>query len=415
MIVDLSINAIQLLALRWVADGADTTTPPTPDFKTSAVALANRGLIDLDRRRGHWRAALTEQGRFYLEHGRHPAATPTIRITKSLPPRQPSSETPPAATADVAPAPGSMIETRPPKTSAPTVPIPSQIRAPHPAIKELVDYPQRLDVPSEVRRRAHLILHALAQEAVRRGWTITPVLSQMTRDGWTGKRSRTWPSSDLFSLDAGSAPAAVRLRMKQRQVDHVPTQKELADEERYGYRRYPRHDFVPTDKMRLEVGAGVYGSLVLEDTVATRIEDKLMRAIERVERMTEDARARAEAQRLRAIEEAARQQRAAEFRARALRYDNWARSLDDLRESLARHRDLTNTVTALRRRVAEGGDVEETDRWTKYLTWAEQHLEESDPVLAFLPPEGETPDLTFAQWHEWSVQDERRYPQPPSW
>lgn len=413
--MDLSINDVQLLVLRWVADGADLTAPPTPDFKTSAVALANRGLIDLDRRRGHWRADVTDQGRFYLEHGRHPAATTTARTPRSSPPERPSSKTPPATTAKVAPAVTAPIETPPPKTSAPTVPIPSQIRAPHPAIKELVDYPQRLDVPSEVRRRAHLILHALAQEALRRGWTVTPVLSRVSRDSWSGQRTRTWPSSDLFSIDAGSAPAAVRLRMRQRQVDHVPTPKELADEERYGYRHYPRHDFVPTDKMRLEIGAGAYGSLVLEDTVATRIEDKLMRAIDRVESMTKDAQARAEAQRLRAIEEAARQQRAAELRARALRYDSWARSLDELRESHARHRDLTNTVAALRQRLAAGGEVEEADRWTTYLAWAEQHLEESDPVLAFLPPEGETPDLTFTQWHDWRVQTERRYPQPPSW
>lgn len=413
--MDLSINDVQLLVLRWVADGADTTTPPTPDFKTSAVALANRGLIDLDRRRGHWRAALTDQGRFYLGHGRHPAATTTARTPKSSPSQRPSSKTPPATTVKVAPALTAPIETPPPKTSAPTVPIPSQIRAAHPAIKELVDYPQRLDVPSEVRRRAHLILHALAQEALRRGWTVTPVLSRVSRDSWSGQRTRTWPSSDLFSIDAGSAPAAVRLRMRQRQVDHVPTPKELADEERYGYRHYPRHDFVPTDKMRLEIGAGAYGSLVLEDTVATRIEDKLMRAIDRVESMTKEARARAEAQRLRAIEEAARQQRAAEFRERALRYDSWARSLDELRESHARHRDLTITVAALRQRLAAGGEVEGADRWTRYLAWAEQHLEESDPVLAFLPPEGETPDLTFAQWHDWRAQSERRYPQPPSW
>ncbi|BAJ73206.1 hypothetical protein MTES_0242 [Microbacterium testaceum StLB037] len=50
--MDLTLNDTQLAVLRWVAAGADLENPPTPTFKTSAVALRSRGLIELDKRKG---------------------------------------------------------------------------------------------------------------------------------------------------------------------------------------------------------------------------------------------------------------------------------------------------------------------------------------------------------------------------
>ncbi|GAB3261581.1 hypothetical protein [Arthrobacter pigmenti] len=72
--MDLTLNDVQLEVLRWVADGCDMEALVTPTFKTSAAALRNRGLVELDRRRGRWNASLTQKGTYYLEHGRHPDA-----------------------------------------------------------------------------------------------------------------------------------------------------------------------------------------------------------------------------------------------------------------------------------------------------------------------------------------------------
>lgn len=93
------------------------------------------------------------------------------------------------------------------------VALPSQIRKPHAAIRELIDYPARIDMPVEVRRRAQLILHALAREALQRRWTVTPVLSRMSRGRWTTRRTRTWPNENLLVIDVGAVPAPVRLHM----------------------------------------------------------------------------------------------------------------------------------------------------------------------------------------------------------
>ncbi len=63
-------------------------------------------------------------------------------------------------------------------TTAIGLPIVGQIRKPHPAIRELVDHPKRVDLPAEIRRRVHLISHTLVQEALRRGWKVIGVHSE---------------------------------------------------------------------------------------------------------------------------------------------------------------------------------------------------------------------------------------------
>ncbi|GAB3264457.1 hypothetical protein [Arthrobacter pigmenti] len=70
------------------------------------------------------------------------------------------------------------------------------------------------------------------------------------------------------------------------------------------------NDLVATERMRLEIGAGSSGSLVLEDTTAARIEDKLKRAIDKIQSITIEAIEQKERQRVRAIVEADARERA---------------------------------------------------------------------------------------------------------
>src|SRR6266508_2789908 len=97
-----SLNPRQLEVLRRVSSGEDLSGDSAA--KVSAGALHDRGLVVVNRRGGGWRAAITDAGRFYLEHGRHPdrpdsansaKATvdsglasngPTSRAAKRLPP-----------------------------------------------------------------------------------------------------------------------------------------------------------------------------------------------------------------------------------------------------------------------------------------------------------------------------------------
>ncbi len=65
------LNAAQREVLQWLADGG-STHPPREEFKTSARALANRGLATVTRRRGVWTATLTEAGRYYAANDAYP-------------------------------------------------------------------------------------------------------------------------------------------------------------------------------------------------------------------------------------------------------------------------------------------------------------------------------------------------------
>ncbi|WP_156156734.1 hypothetical protein [Microbacterium azadirachtae] len=415
--MDLNLNEAQLAVLRWIADGCDMEHPPSPNFKQSAISLRDRGLIELDRRKGHWTASLDPKGQFYLDHGHHPQApappdTATVRKQKTASSADAAQSTPEGASSATADSTdnGAMAATSAkPPVKIETIPMPTEIGRAHPAIRELVKYRKRLDVPDEQHRRALLILHALVQESLRRGWTVTPQLSTMTPATYYTTRKRDWPSGDLFLIDAGHDPAAIRLRMKTRRVDHVLTEKEREDKQRGRYSYPPKYDYVDTDKMRLEVGAGRYGSLVLEDTVATRIEDKLLRALERVQQLSDDAVARAEAQRLREIEAAKARERAEALRVRALAYGHWREKLLDLAKEHARHQALVPVVAKLRETLPQHQTAEYYDQLTRYVEWAEQYLTESDPFASFPLPRGDRPDLSYQEWREWDARNPQRW------
>lgn len=413
--MDLKINDVQLLVLRWVAEGADLDNPPSDTFKISAVALRNRGLVSLDRRRGRWSVAITEAGTYYLEHGRHPKERPSKRKPSApLKPKQRrnlTGTTTGRTKMRPRPEPSEAFDAEAKRarvTKDETIPMPEQVRRPHQAVREIVDHKARLDVPIEERQRALLILHALTQEALRRGWTVTANPSTFERDPRSRRRTRVSPGPDLFSIDAGDAPATIRLRMQQKRIDYVPTEEELAREARYNWRSYPKYDYVATERMRLEIRAGSYDVLTLTDTAATRIEDKLLRAIERIQQISVNARRAAEQQRQQALERAEQQRRADELRKRAVRYTSWADTLEQLRSDFVRHRELADAVAGLRAAVADRGR-EYAEGLGEYLAWAEQHLNDSDPLRRIWLPQGERPDLSYTQWDEWRRRNPQRW------
>lgn len=270
-----------------------------------------------------------------------------------------------------------------------------------------MDHKNRLVVPAEQRQRALTLLHALVQEARKREWTVTPVLSTMRHNSWNGTRTRIWPSDDFFTIDAGEEPAAIRLRMRQRRVDHVPTDDELERKERSGYSWYPRHDLVATDRLRLEVIAGSSRSFVVEDTAATRVEEKLTRAIDKIHALSDEAIVRKERQRLDAIAGAQAREEAEILRRRAMQYGSWVETLESLHMAVGKHRELSATVDELRASLPR---FEGSDRFAgleMYLEWAQKHLLESEPFEAIPLPAGDKPDLAYTEWRRWADRNPR--------
>jgi excisionase family DNA binding protein len=73
------ISSRQLEVLRWIGDGCPPGRWADETHKASARALASRGLARVGRPKsadGAWSAALTEAGRYYLDHGRYPGPPP---------------------------------------------------------------------------------------------------------------------------------------------------------------------------------------------------------------------------------------------------------------------------------------------------------------------------------------------------
>lgn len=65
-----------------------STHPPREEYKTSARALANRGLPTVTRRKGVWTATLTEAGRYYAANNAYPVeALETLATNTSRVPR----------------------------------------------------------------------------------------------------------------------------------------------------------------------------------------------------------------------------------------------------------------------------------------------------------------------------------------
>ncbi|CAI7978114.1 conserved hypothetical protein [Frankia sp. Hr75.2] len=94
----------QLLLLRRIRGGDDLSGPDEVGQRISARSLQSRGLVDVSRRGGTWRAVITDAGTFYFEHGRHPdrpvhdpPADPSARRRRraSPPSVQPSPAVPP--------------------------------------------------------------------------------------------------------------------------------------------------------------------------------------------------------------------------------------------------------------------------------------------------------------------------------
>lgn len=68
---DKPLTIRQLEVLQWINRGSPEGVWPDFTYKTTAYALAARGLVTVDRRRKQWSASLTNAGHFYVKHGKY--------------------------------------------------------------------------------------------------------------------------------------------------------------------------------------------------------------------------------------------------------------------------------------------------------------------------------------------------------
>lgn len=66
-----SLNERQLEVLKWIHDGCPDGVWTAFTYKRTTYTPADRKLVTVDKRRGSWSASITDDGRYYHEHGTH--------------------------------------------------------------------------------------------------------------------------------------------------------------------------------------------------------------------------------------------------------------------------------------------------------------------------------------------------------
>ncbi|RGA04316.1 hypothetical protein DI270_014935 [Microbispora triticiradicis] len=464
------VNPRQLALLKRISVGEDLSGPDDVPERHSAYALRNRGLVEISKRRGTWKAVITEAGRFYLEHGYHPdhpARTPEAAETgkrkasearprrRSGPPdnAQSSAATAPAKrsapyttvtmaakrreaamrlmerlssertvliskpsedeigewrrvvdfakrhgmvpdghylekqkqwTGDlrIQLMPGTHSNSRPRIEELPAVPVPNQLRSPHPVVASLRDDERWLRMPKDLRRRSLLILQALVAEAVRRGHTVRECpISQEANSGYyyQGRyHERHYSRRDgEIQIGVGGYSYVVTIREESPQSTNDERYGRLAIELTYHFQGRQRR-WADRKRWKLE---DVLGAVLQE--LETRARDDEQRKID------EEV---AKAQRKARWEEAMAAARVAATEA------YYATYLTEQAATWRRVRELQEYCEELEQRInqvrSDGSGVSDAEQW---LTWAQQHIERIDPFKELpampAPPEFSPKDL----------------------
>ena len=72
-----------MTVLKWVVAGCPDGVMTDTSHKTTAVALQNRRLVTVSKKKGVWRAEPTPAGRHFAEHGEYPAGHWTSQASAS--------------------------------------------------------------------------------------------------------------------------------------------------------------------------------------------------------------------------------------------------------------------------------------------------------------------------------------------
>ncbi len=296
----------QLLLLRRIGDGDDLSGPEGVSSRNSARSLQGRGLVTVSRRGGAWRAAITDAGRFYLDHGHHPDR-PDERLSGN-PGHSATTghQTEPVSRGD-GPAAGqtSARATRPSTTQS----LAGQL------IEQLQREGGTLTVESpddQTRARYRRAIHAAKQhELVPEGFHLRHtgrasgdlVISlsddKCPRHGYRlGVNTKTARPKLFLQIDARTR-RSVELHEEYEEIPHVLTDQEQRQLRREPWRRPPEVDKVPAGRLRLVIGrAGGSTSDRWVDEKRSPLEKRLPRILRDVDAgIAADEEARRAAQR----------------------------------------------------------------------------------------------------------------------
>lgn len=368
------LNARQVVVLQWIAEGCPNGVWSDFTYKTTAVALQGRRLAKVSKR-GGWRAEITDDGRYYLEHGLYPgepaAAARAVRVQAS--PKQPPKRSKPEST------PEAKLEPEPTKgpSNTPPVVVPAQLRNPHSAVAELRDDKSRLGLTASVRGRALRVLQALATEVEAQGWTVrAPRVKRRNEHGYSH-----FESANHLVVETGEQSVGVRVEQLIDRSPHIPTEEELRRQKSWGSSP-PKYDHTPNDYLRIELDGGGWEGKQSNFSEGPRgpIDRKLRRVIDEIAYRSERAKERrlqADAER----EERERRWHAARGRAEVLlqehhRAEVLVKQADDWHAA----GKLRAYVEAMREKADAITSDDERAAASEWVEWASGFAERLDPL-----------------------------------
>jgi len=371
------LNDRQLEVLRWIANGCPDGVMLDSSYKTTTVALRNRGLATVSKR-GGWHAGVTDVGRHYFEHGAYPdddgatrpsaraVPTPPKPAAKPKPPRpNPVSAEPSSAT------PEPMLD---PEMPARAVPVPEHLRNLHRVVAALRDGKRQIAIPASLRKRALRIIQALAAAAEELGWTVQSI--EESRTTW----GHPWNSDDLVVISTGETCEGVRLIQEDDRTPHTPTARELAQKKSWSYTRIPEYDYTPSARLRIELATNWDGRRhTWGDRQRWTLDDKLGQVIDEIDFRSRAAR---EKRIEREAEEAERRRRreiAIENAKVGLRESHRAEVLLSEIQDWKTANELRAYLDGMESRIAQLPDPDAEDALA-WLGWCREYSRGLDPL-----------------------------------
>ncbi|MFE4646137.1 hypothetical protein [Streptomyces sp. NPDC056730] len=458
------LNERQQAVLDWVGQGSPDGVWPDSTYKASAQALQSRGLIKITKRRGYWRAQLTDKGRQDLtdrsirpaEQNAEPPKPPGRKPAPPRPKTVPKARTNYAdqLLEELAANEGRLvkpIETGPhavnwasrvsaarksgkiPHTqelygyrthrgyeiklvdipawrlaALTPLPVPARLAKPHSVVAALQKLPQPMGLTKCVQGRTLRIIQALITATETQGHKAA---LGTTQGAPPPHRRRKAPPH--FAITAQGESIGFLVLQEQDRSEHVPTDKELADAKKYSWMRIARFDYTPSNRLRFMLRGGSphrasewadFPDRPMEDQLAEIAQEVGLRGEAAERKRRADQQAREEQHQ---CWEAAMQEARAEY-VRAYRVKHLGEQADAWHQT----KRLTEYVTAVRDQATSlppGQEKTEIEAWLAFADARLQHLTESAAATKLpSPPKPSGDDLKPFLGH-WSPYGPRSY------